>query len=276
MTAPQSPTKVTGRRIGAYLIDLIPGIVLFVVGIRAFGEERAVSLFDDDVFGSTSSSTTSGINATLSFGDTEYVATGGAALAVYALVLAWGLGNSVFLQGTTGASIGKHAVGLRVVREDGQVCGNGKAFVRWIILIVDAFPYFVPLVGFIMSLSTKGNRRLGDMAAGTYVVRTRDAGRPVVLDAGPHAYGQPGQGWGQPGQGYGQPGQGYGQPGQVPYGQQPGQVPYGQQPPSQQPPPQQAPPGEPQWDAARNAWIRWDGQQWMQHDQASATWFPLR
>ena len=35
--------------------------------------------------------------------------------------------------------------------------------------------------------------------------------------------------------------------------------------------------GEPQWDAARNAYIQWDGvnQRWMQYDQTAAAWKPI-
>ena len=35
--------------------------------------------------------------------------------------------------------------------------------------------------------------------------------------------------------------------------------------------------GEPQWDAARNAYIQWDpvNNRWMQYDQAAATWKPI-
>lgn len=170
-----SPTKVVGRRTASWIIDFVPSVVLFVVGVRTFGTPRPVSLFDD--------ATTSGLHASLSFGDTEYVASGADALKVFGLVLLWGLLNSVVLQGATGASIGKHLLGLRVVRPDGAVCGTTKALVRWLLLVVDAFPFFIPLVGFVMVLSSKGNRRLGDLAADTYVVRREHAGQPVVLDA---------------------------------------------------------------------------------------------
>lgn len=232
-----APTKVTGRRSVAWIIDLVPGIVLFVVGVRTFGTARPTSFFDDDFGGS--STVSGGIKASLSFGDTEYVATGTDALKVFGLVLLWGLLNSVVLQGTTGASVGKHLLGLRVVRPDGSLCGPGKAAIRWLVLAVDAFPYFVPLVGFVMALSTQGNRRLGDMAAGTYVVDRRHSG-PVVLGGfyDPYQQGQPGA---------------YGAP-----------------------VPQAAPATEPQWDAARNAWIRWDGTAWLQHDAARNAWGPIR
>jgi hypothetical protein len=39
----------------------------------------------------------------------------------------------------------------------------------------------------------------------------------------------------------------------------------------------QAPAHEPQWDAARNAYIQWDhvNNRWMQYDQAASTWKPI-
>ena len=38
-----------------------------------------------------------------------------------------------------------------------------------------------------------------------------------------------------------------------------------------------ADPTQPQWDAARNAYIQWDpvGQRWMQFDQATQQWGPI-
>jgi uncharacterized RDD family membrane protein YckC len=86
------------------------------------------------------------------------------------------IGYEVFMIATRGATLGKMAMKIRVVREaDGQVPGWGPAFVRWI------FPYGVSLVtcgflGWLVYLSPvfdQSGRLQGwhDRAAKTLVVR---------------------------------------------------------------------------------------------------------
>ena len=90
------------------------------------------------------------------------------------------MGGYVLLQGATGFSPGKLLVGLRVVREDGRIAGIGKSFVRTLLWVVDSLPCLF-LVGFICALTSTGHRRVGDMAAKTFVVRKSDVGRPVTV-----------------------------------------------------------------------------------------------
>ena len=116
----------------------------------------------------------------------------------------------VVLQGLTGKTVGKLTTGIRTVREDGQVPGIGKALIRWLLLIVDDFPYFIPmLVGFVCALSSAGHRRVGDMGAKTFVVVKAAAGQPIAvpgLTAAPEyvapawgpAAAPSATGWGQP------------------------------------------------------------------------------
>lgn len=177
----------------------------------------------------------------------------------------WGatLGMLVVLQGLTGWTIGKLLTGVRVVREDGRPPGLAKAFARWFLWIVDAFPYFLPLLGPIVALTTQGHRRVGDMVAKTFVVRRSAAGSPVAvpgLTAAPPIavpYSTTGP-WGGPSAAPADPGAaGWAAPGV-------GGA------PAQQPP--QA--GGPQWDAARNTYIQWDPAQarWLQWDEAARSW----
>lgn len=93
------------------------------------------------------------------------------------LLLGYELGAWVWWQGRTGASPGKQLVGLRVVDATGQPCGPAKAFVRWLLLIVDAFPYCLPLVWFITIFTDPREQRVGDRVAGTYVVDASRVGR---------------------------------------------------------------------------------------------------
>lgn len=73
-----------------------------------------------------------------------------------------------YYQGTT---LGKKAMGIRVIREDGLPIGFYEAAVRNFVRAADAFPpptYF--LGGMVMHLDGTG-KRLGDMVAGTIVIR---------------------------------------------------------------------------------------------------------
>lgn len=67
---------------------------------------------------------------------------------------------------------GKHFFELRVVRADGGRIGYGAALVRTLLRIVDWLPALY-LIGAALIWSTPKNQRLGDLAAGTVVVRPR-------------------------------------------------------------------------------------------------------
>lgn len=69
-----------------------------------------------------------------------------------------------------GQTLGKRLFELRVVRTDGGRVGAGAAFVRTVLRSVDFLP-FAYLVAAIAVTTTARNQRLGDLAAGTVVVR---------------------------------------------------------------------------------------------------------
>ena len=162
MAVANGATEVVGRRVLAFLVDfLITAAVywgLFFVFAQGYGTETAPP---------------SAFRATLVLGDTTYAITGGQALLFFGIFLAAGLLYWVVLPGLTGATLGKALTGIRVVGTDFAArAGIGRNLVRQVVGIVDYFPYFLlGLVGFILMLTTGGNRRLGDMAGGTYVVR---------------------------------------------------------------------------------------------------------
>lgn len=58
-------------------------------------------------------------------------------------------------------------LGLRVVGLDGAPATSGQLAVRWVMLLVDGM--FAGMVGLVAILATKGQQRLGDIAAGTLV-----------------------------------------------------------------------------------------------------------
>lgn len=80
-----------------------------------------------------------------------------------------------------GRSLGKLAFGLRTVRDDAGPISFQHAFVRALVGIVEIYLFFGGPAFFSALLSVRG-KRLGDFAAGTYVVRER-----VKLQLGPPA-----------------------------------------------------------------------------------------
>ncbi|HEU5287907.1 MAG TPA: RDD family protein [Candidatus Limnocylindria bacterium] len=69
-----------------------------------------------------------------------------------------------------GQTVGKRMYGLRVIRDDGAPAGFIAVLIRNLLRIVDFLPALYGL-GLLMVIVTPRSQRLGDMAAGTYVVR---------------------------------------------------------------------------------------------------------
>lgn len=276
------PTNVFGRRVLAALID---GLLLFIPLLMLFTSQLEYTDVDDlpisaDDFCDARMDERGGLCVNLEDVDDRVYFTEDSLTPIS--FLGWGVSAALYvvLQGLTGWTIGKLITGIRTVREDGRPPGLLKAFVRWLLLIVDGFPYFLPLVGFIMGLSTVGHRRLGDMAAGTFVVRASAAGSPIAVpglntaapaQAGPWGSppppGAPGSGaWGQPA-----PGQWAPPPVANPPTWTTPSPPSGPSPAST---PTTADLGAPQWDEARGTYIQWDPTEgaWMQWSESLKAW----
>ena len=141
-----SPTSaprenVTGVRIVAAIIDIILLAVVFGVMAALFGESS-----NDD----------SGFSVNLS---------GGPAILYFLIVIGYYLG----LETMGGQTLGKKVMGIRVVAIDGPLT-LGKVSIRTILRILDGLPFFY-LLGIIVVAVSKQNQRIGDMAAGTLVVK---------------------------------------------------------------------------------------------------------
>ena len=80
----------------------------------------------------------------------------------------------------SGRTPGKQASGIRVVRTSGAPVGLTTSAVRNLLRLVDILPGMY-LVGIVAVLASSRNQRLGDMAAGTLVVRDRLGGRRLAL-----------------------------------------------------------------------------------------------
>jgi RDD family protein len=72
----------------------------------------------------------------------------------------------------SGRTPGKRAAGLRVVRLGGEPPGFLAAAIRNLLRLIDLLPAFYA-IGALCILVTARNQRLGDLAAGTLVVRER-------------------------------------------------------------------------------------------------------
>jgi uncharacterized RDD family membrane protein YckC len=243
---PADPTAVMGRRIGAFLVDLLVGVALFaalswltvdsvVVQGNVCPADRGPGSFDNSGPPTNEICVTDGGLVFFDNGESTIVDLD-SSVGLDLALLAFGVGVFVVLQGVTGATPGKAAFGVRTVNAAGSRPGIGRALVRWLLWIVDWFPYCcVPVVGGIAALTTKGHRRIGDMAAGTYVVGKAMVGRPVVL---------------------------------------PTDMPVAPVAPVAAPGTPAGAPGEPVWDPQRNRYVRWDppSGRWQVYDDQSGQW----
>ena len=75
-----------------------------------------------------------------------------------------------YFEGTSGQTIGKKFVHIRVVKEDGSRCDVGSALVRNLLRIIDHLP-FLYILGIILIAATDKKQRLGDMLAKTIVIK---------------------------------------------------------------------------------------------------------
>ena len=73
---------------------------------------------------------------------------------------------------TRGRSVGKFATGLRTVRDDAGPIGFRQALTRALVGFVEIW-VFLGMPALISGLVSSKGKRLGDHAAGTYVVRER-------------------------------------------------------------------------------------------------------
>jgi len=80
-----------------------------------------------------------------------------------------------------GQTIGKRIVGIRVVQVSGMPVTFPQVVVRNLLRIIDIMPSSY-LIGAICVLATQRRQRLGDLAAGTVVVRDRPQQMPVLPD----------------------------------------------------------------------------------------------
>jgi uncharacterized RDD family membrane protein YckC len=91
--------------------------------------------------------------------------------APFGLWLVIALAYFIVMEKTSGATLGKRAMGLKVVKQGGEALDWQASIVRNILRIIDGFCFY--LVGAIVIWVSKSKQRLGDMAAHTIVVSSR-------------------------------------------------------------------------------------------------------
>jgi uncharacterized RDD family membrane protein YckC len=131
-----------GTRLGAYLLDLAI---------------RAAALY--------------GLVTALSLLLIPFAATGlpAGVYFVIAFLLEWGYG-CFFEAWWNGQTPGKRAFGLRVIKTEGYAIGFHEAMIRNLLRAADFVPLFYA-AGFLSAISTSRFQRIGDLVAGTMVVR---------------------------------------------------------------------------------------------------------
>jgi uncharacterized RDD family membrane protein YckC len=120
----------------------------------------------------------SAIGARTNLGVTTTSSVAAAIGAILSFVILWGY-YIVFELVWNGQSLGKRAIGLRVVREGGRPVTFVSSAIRNLIRIVDFLPAFYG-IGVIVMFVDRRARRLGDLAGGTLVVKER---RGVTLES---------------------------------------------------------------------------------------------
>jgi uncharacterized RDD family membrane protein YckC len=108
------------------------------------------------------------------------------AVLIFALFAVWS-GYFVFFEWVwNGQTPGKRWLRLRVIREDGRPVTFWEAAARNVLRIFDMMPFPFYSVGLVSVFVSRRDQRVGDMVAGTVVVREREAQAPTfeqVFDA---------------------------------------------------------------------------------------------
>jgi uncharacterized RDD family membrane protein YckC len=160
----EMPLAGIGSRFIALLVDtLIWGAGLFVMGILLFILAPALKAFSK-----------------LSY---QWVV----ALFTFVLFLFnWGY-FTLFEAFSNGRTPGKRVARIRVIQRSGRPIGLFESMARNLVRYVDQIPFFYA-VGVIAIFVTRQHQRLGDLAAGTLVVRDREQETPIWSESGSRTF----------------------------------------------------------------------------------------
>ncbi len=83
---------------------------------------------------------------------------------------------------TNGCSLGKYALGIRVVKANGEPAGLREYFTRWIFRFVDIWIGGLGFLAILLSSTSERRQRLGDLIADTVLIKVRDTQRYALQD----------------------------------------------------------------------------------------------
>ncbi|HEY0705229.1 MAG TPA: RDD family protein [Polyangia bacterium] len=166
-----------GSRLLAALLDLLYMLVFLIAAVIAViaslsSEERVARRVSENL--ARSEVPTAGLSATAAI-----------LLLLSVFLVQWGY-YIISEMVTKGASPGKRALGLRVIRDNGLPIGFSQSLLRNLVRLVDFLPWGYGL-GLIAVFVSSRSQRLGDLVAGTLVVRVdkSKSGAPGVFSATP-------------------------------------------------------------------------------------------
>jgi uncharacterized RDD family membrane protein YckC len=109
------------------------------------------------------------------------------AIAIFIVFLVnWGY-FTLFEAFWNGRTPGKRVARIRVIQRSGRSIGLLESMARNLVRYVDQLPFFYA-VGVITMFVTRQHQRLGDLAAGTLVVRDREPETPLWGDSGSRTF----------------------------------------------------------------------------------------
>lgn len=160
-----------GSRFIALFVDMLVQLVLFTVTATIiFIAGAGVAALANIVLQGADTISSSIMNIAVSM------------IVVSLFLVEWGY--FVFFEVRSGGQTpGKRLMKLRVVRDQGQPVRFFDSVIRNILRIVDLLPPLY-LVGLISVLASKQNKRIGDLAAGTIVVRETPSAAPAAAPTG--------------------------------------------------------------------------------------------
>ncbi len=79
-----------------------------------------------------------------------------------------------------GKTLGKMALGIRVIGDDGSPVRFRQALVRALVGVFEIWTFVLAPVGLITSIISARGKRVGDVFAGTYVIQERVPARPAL------------------------------------------------------------------------------------------------
>jgi uncharacterized RDD family membrane protein YckC len=109
-----------------------------------------------------------------------------AILTITIFLLNWGY-FTLFEAFWHGRTPGKRVARIRVIQKSGRAIGIFESMARNFIRYVDQIPFFYA-VGVIAVFATRQHQRLGDLAAGTLVVRDREQETPLWAETGARTF----------------------------------------------------------------------------------------